>query len=175
MSTASNLSALFVIVLLAPLSFAGDGLPDGKKSLGGSGEMIQLHMPEESSALAGIEVHGSRYGSPAPPNEKFLIYVMDEQMSKIVAAKMAPYSLFERGDEQWVVIKFDEPIQFPENGWVVLDFRAGRTKGVYVSYDSNGEGKRSKVGLPGMEPRDTDFDGSWMIRPIVAGKNVPAR
>jgi hypothetical protein len=149
-------------------TIAGDGKPDGKKSLGGSGEMIQFEIPDGSRMLAGIEVHGSRYGTATPPDEKFLIYVLNESMTKVVATEMAPYSLFERGDERWVKIKFDEPVEFPDGGWIVLNFRAGRTKGVYVSYDADSEARRSKIGLPGMEARETGFDGDWMIRPIVA-------
>ena len=144
----------------------GGGTPNGKKSLGGSGEMIQLALPENSRMLAGIEVHGSRYGTPTPPDEKFLIYVLDEAMARIIAVEMAPYSLFERGEERWVVIKFDRPVEFPKSAWLVLDFRAGSTKGVYVSYDNDSGDRRSKVGLPGIAAKDVDFDGNWMIRPI---------
>lgn len=128
--------------------------------------MIQLELPDGSRLLAGIEVHGSRYGAPAPPDEKFLIYVLNEEMEKIIAVEMAPYSIFERGEERWVAIKFDKPIEFPKNAWLALDFRAGRTKGVYVSYDSDSDSKRSKIGLPGIAAKDVDFAGNWMIRPF---------
>jgi hypothetical protein len=62
----------------------------GKKSLGGSGEMIQLELPGDSRTLSGIEVHGSRYGTGAPPEEKFLVYVLNEEMTKVTAVDMAP-------------------------------------------------------------------------------------
>lgn len=140
----------------------------GKKSLGGSGEMIQLALPGDSRMLTGIEVHGSRYGTAALPAEKFLVYVLNEDMTKVTAVEMAPYSLFERGEERWVGIKFDKPIEFPKNGWVAVDFRAGRTKGIYVSYDKSGSNKRSKIGLPGIPAKEVDFEGNWMIRAIVA-------
>lgn len=144
-----------------------DDEPDGKKSLGGSGEMIQFELSPEKRTLAGVEVHGSRYGSPNPPNERFLIYILNADQSEVTATRMAPYSLFERGDEKWVSIMFDKPVDFPADGWVVFDFRAGRTKGVFVSYDAESSGERSRVGLPGIEAKKVDFVGGWMIRPIV--------
>jgi hypothetical protein len=67
-----------------------------------------------------------------------------------------------------VGIKFDKPIDFPKNGWVCIDFRAGRTKGVYVSYEKSSNNKRSKIGLPCIAAKEVDFGGNWMIRPIVA-------
>jgi hypothetical protein len=161
-------ATLLYVCAWPTLAGDGGGTPSGKKSLGGSGEMIQLELPDGSRMLAGIEIHGSRYGTPAPPDEKFLIYVLNEDLAKITAVEMAPYSLFERGEERWVAIKFDKPIEFPKNAWLVIDFRAGRTKGVYVSYDNTSDRKRSKVGLPGIPAKDVDFDGNWMIRPIVA-------
>jgi hypothetical protein len=81
---------------------------------------------------------------------------------------MAPYALFERGPEKWVEVKFARPIEVPKIFWVALDFRAGRTKGVYLSYDTSTGGKFSRVGLPGIEAKETDFGGDWMIQPLTA-------
>jgi hypothetical protein len=159
----------FLLVLTFCLSAniaIADETPDGKKSLGGSGEMIQFDLPASDRKLSGIEIHGSRYGTATPPDEMFLIYVMNEDRSRVVATLMAPYSLFERGDEKWVTIPFDDSVELPTNGWVVVDFRAGRTKGVYVSYDSDSDGSRSMAGLPGTKASKPDFKGDWMIRPI---------
>ena len=147
---------------------SADGVPDGKKSLRGSGEMIQLELSPKDALLAGIEVHGSRYGTADPPKQQFLIYILSGDQSEITATKMAQYSLFERGDAKWVSIKSDKPVQFPENGWVVLDFRATPTKGVFVSYDADSGGERSRAGLPGIEAQKLDFVGDWMIRPILS-------
>ncbi len=158
-----------VIVLVVACSghslVSADGQPDGKKSLGGSGEMIQLELAADNRMLAGIDVHGSRYGTADPPKEKFLIYILTSDQSEVIATKLAPYSLFERGEQKWVSIQFDKPVEFPDQGWLVLDFRAGRTKGVYVSYDADTSGERSRAGLPGIEARKLDFVGDWMIRP----------
>lgn len=156
---------LALLVVLPNLIFADDSKPVGKKSIGGSGQMIQFADAKDSSKLSGIEVHGSRYGTPEAPKEKFLIYVLDERMNKVTAVKMVPYSTFERGEEKWVSIKFDDPVVFPKDGWIVIDFRAAGTKGVYVSYDDS-TAKHSKVGLPGIPAKNPEFKGNWMIRPI---------
>lgn len=160
-------SILFIVAFSVHAVASADDTPDGKKSLGGSGEMIQLKLSPDNPMLAGIEVHGSRYGTANPPSEKFLIYILNSDQSEVTATRMAPYALFERGEEKWVSIKFDKPVEFPADGWVVLEFRAGRTKGVYVSYDADGSGERSRIGLPGIEAKKPDFKGDWMIRPIL--------
>ena len=104
----------------------GDGKPDGKKSLGGSGEMIELGMPAGASKVTGVKIHGSRYGQPQPPRESFLIYFMSKDRKRILHTEMAPYSLFKRGPESWVEVKFDGPVAgLPKSFWLVLDFRAG--------------------------------------------------
>jgi hypothetical protein len=56
----------------------------------------------------------------------------------------------------------------PKSFWLVLDFRAAQTKGVYVSYDTTTGGKFSRIGLPGMASSGVDFGGDWMIQAIFA-------
>ncbi|WP_417391694.1 hypothetical protein [Gimesia sp.] len=140
----------------------------GKKSIGGSGEMIQLNLSAEQRELSGIRIHGSRYGAAAPPQERFLIFLLNQDLTEVIATEMAPYALFERGAEQWVEIKFPKPVTVPADAWIAVDFRAGRTKGVYVSYDDSTETSRSRIGLPGIEPKPTGFSGNWMIEPVLA-------
>ena len=161
-------SAAAAAIAQSPSLKYGDGQPDGKKSLGGSGEIVGFTMPAEDSKVTGIRIHGSRYGTPEGPNESFLIYFLNQDMSEVVRTEMAPYSLFERGAEKWVDVKFPKPLEVPKDFWVSVDFRAGRTKGVYVSYDTSTDGKRSRVGLPGMEAKPTDFAGDWMIEVVLA-------
>src|SRR3954463_14941977 len=146
----------------------GDGQADGKRSLGGSGEMIEFALPEDGQKLAGVRIHGSPYGLPDPPDESFLVYFLNKDLSEVVSTQMAPYSLFERGPERWVEVTFPQPVAVPKQFWVVLGFRAQRTKGVYVSFDTSAKGEHSRVGLPGMRPRETDFDGDWMVEVEVA-------
>jgi len=143
----------------------GDGNPDGKNSLGGSGEMLRAGMPPGASKLTSLKIHGSRYGQPQPPEESFLIYFLSDDLKRILHTEMAPYSLFERGPEEWVKVNFDPPIAgLPKAFWIVLDFRATQTKGVYVSYDTSTQGEFSRVGLPGTASSQVKFGGDWMIR-----------
>jgi RNA polymerase sigma-70 factor (ECF subfamily) len=145
-----------------------DGTADGKKSLGGTGELISFTLPDEGVKVAGIRIHGSRYGTPQAPKENFMIYFLNADMSETVATRTAPYSLFKKGAEQWVDVKFPKPIELPKDFWVGLDFRAHQTKGVYVSIDSSTDGEHSRVGLPGIEARKPDFAGDWMIEVALA-------
>jgi RNA polymerase sigma-70 factor (ECF subfamily) len=146
----------------------GDGQADGKQSLGGSGEMIEFSLPSGTTKIAGLRIHGSRYGLPEAPDESFLIFFLDADAKHIVHTQMAPYSAFERGAERWVTISFDRPITLPNTFWVVLDFRATARKGVYVSYDTSTGGKHSRIGLPGIPVTQPRFRGDWMVEPVTA-------
>jgi RNA polymerase sigma factor (sigma-70 family) len=146
----------------------GDGAADGKKSIGGSGELIQFSGAGKSVKVAGVRIHGSRYGQAQPPRESFLIYFLTDDLKRILHTEMAPYSLMERGEERWVDVSFEHPVELPKTFWVALDFRATQTKGVYLSFDSSTGGKHSRVGLPGMRTTDVNFGGDWMVEAVLA-------
>ena len=161
-----------------------DGTADGKKSLGGSGEMIRFEMPAGVDAVRGLRIHGSRYGLPEAPKEDFEMIFMNEAFDEVLHTEKAPYELFRRGREVWVRVNFKEAVKVPDKFWVVLDFHAAQTKGVYVSYDTSSKGQYSRIGLPSDEkpPRETDFAGDWMVelfleRPATDGgtKAAPMR
>jgi RNA polymerase sigma factor (sigma-70 family) len=145
----------------------GDGQPDGKQSLGGSGEMISFSATKAPARVTGLRIHGSRYGDVQPPDESFLIYFLTEDRKRVLHTEMAPYSLFERGPEQWVEVAFERPVELPKTFWVAVDFRAHGTKGVYVSYDNSTNGRHSLVGLPGT-PTARSRRGDWMIEAVLA-------
>jgi RNA polymerase sigma-70 factor (ECF subfamily) len=152
------------------------GKTGGKRSFGGTGEMIRFTQPAETGTIKGIRIHGSRYGLPQPPAEDFLIYVLSKDRSQVLFTESAPYKLFQRGREKWVNVKFKKPHKVPKTFWIVLDFKAHQTKGVYVSYSGSysGEGgQRSKVGLPSQETNDFT-DGDWMIRVLLADEATSA-
>src|SRR5664279_5570593 len=69
--------------------------PGGKKSLGGSGEMIRFALPAEGAKIDGVKIHGSRYGAADAPDEKFVIYFLSPDLSEVLHTELAPYSLFE--------------------------------------------------------------------------------
>jgi len=147
-----------------------DGTPDGKKSLGGSGEMIEFSGPSETNKVVGLRMHGSRYGDAQAPRESFLIYFLSRDQKRILATEMAPYALFERGPERWVEVSFERPVELPKQFWVTLEFRAHQTKGVFVSYDNSSGGRHSRQGLPGLPSSALRFGGDWMIEAMVEGR-----
>ena len=154
----------------------GDGKADGKKSLGGSGHLIRFEAPEQASPEEGvriksIRIHGSRYGTKQAPREDFEISFLSDDMSEVLAVERAAYGLFRRGEEKWVTVRFKESVELPETKafWIGLDFAPGRTKGVYVSYDTETEGEHSRVGLAAdpEEVKEVDFKGDWMVQVIL--------
>ncbi len=142
----------------------GDGTPDGKKSIAGTGEMIRFTAPAEKNSLTGIAVHAARYGYPQPPNEDVQVFVLAEDGKTVLRTEKVPYARFERGESRWKDLKFGQPVEVPKSFWIVLDFNAAPTKGVYVSYDTSTGGEHSRTGLPGQEPKAIAFGGDWMIR-----------
>jgi RNA polymerase sigma-70 factor (ECF subfamily) len=145
-----------------------DGMADNKRSIAGRAEVISFTLPDDQAKVAGVRIHGSRYGTPQPPKESAMIYFLNEDMSETVATKTVPYSRFKRGEPEWVEIKFPKPIDVPQNFRVAFDFRAAQTKGVYVSVDSSSDGSHSAVGLPGSEPEQAKIGGDWMIEAVLA-------
>jgi hypothetical protein len=87
---------------------------------------------------------------------------------RILHTEMAAYSLFERGPERWVEITFERPVELPKTFWVVLDFRAHQSKGVYVSFDTSTGGRHSLTGLPGTPTARMRRGGDWMIEAVLA-------
>jgi Sigma-70, region 4 len=146
----------------------GDGQADGKKSIGGSGELIEFSGTAGPVKVAGVRIHGSRYGQAQPPQESFLIYFLNNDLTRILHTEMAPYSLLERGPEELVEVSFERPVELPKTFWVALDFRATQSKGVYVSYDTSTGGKHSRVGLPGARTSNVTFGGDWMVEATLA-------
>lgn len=151
----------------------GDGKPDGKKSLGGSSHTIEYQMPTSGKELVGIRIHGSRYGTKRPPEEDFTVTLLDKDFEEIATEKF-PYSHFTRGDQEWVKLLFDKPVRLTKGTlfYINVDFKPGRTKGVYVSYDSfdrDSAAANSYVGIPWENglPKSKIEAMDWMIQPIL--------
>jgi hypothetical protein len=143
-----------------------DDTAEGKHSFGGSGHAIRFERPNKARRLVAIEVFGSRYGLPQPPDEDFHVYVLDED-GQVLHELAFPYAMFERGDERWVTLGVDG-VKLPKRFSIALDFHAHQTKGVYVGKDENVGESHSSIGTPnkGFQPVDGEFD--WMIRVHVA-------
>ena len=145
----------------------GDGKADGKKSIAGTGEMIRFKRPHSSQRLLSLRIHGARYGTVKPPDEDVEISIVSEDGSDVVHTEFVPYAKFKRGTSRWMTIPFADEVEVPETFWVILDFNAAATKGVYVSYDSATGGEHSRTGLPGGESKPVSFQGDWMVQAIL--------
>ncbi len=153
-----------------PLLKYGDGQADGKKSIGGSGQMIRFERPDGVTKVRGLKIHASRYGLPRAPDEDFEITFLNDDLDEVLQTEAAPYRLFKRGREMWVRVNFDEPIELPPAFWIALNFNAQQTKGVYVSYDTSTKGEHSRIGLAGDDqpPKPTEFGGDWMVQVLLS-------
>jgi galactokinase len=148
----------------------GDGKPDGMKSIAGAGEMIRFTMPAgQTNALKAVRVHAARYGYPQPPKEDVEINILNADMTETLHTELVPYSLFKRQKEcRWTLVPFDDEVEVPETFWVVLNFNAEATKGVYVSYDTSTKGEFSRVGFNDQDAKETAFGGDWMVQAVLA-------
>ena len=165
----SGVRVLQVALPKGPVTLAyGDGMADGKKSIAGTGEMIHFSAPADKNSLTGIALHGARYGNPQPPKEDAKVYVLADDGTTVLHTEAIPYARFERGESKWNELKFQKPVQVPKAFWIVVDFDAAATKGVYVSYDTSTGGEHSRTGLPGKESKPAPFRGDWMIRAYLA-------
>jgi hypothetical protein len=147
----------------------GDGKPDGKKSIAGAGEMIRFELPSDTGQVRAIRVHAARYGYPQAPREDVEITLLGEDMTEVLHTELVPYALFKRTSQnRWTFVPFKEPVEIPKKFWVVLNFNAEQTKGVYVSYDSSTKGDYSRIGFSEEDSRETDFSGDWMVKVLLA-------
>lgn len=144
-----------------------DGKPDGKRSIASTGMMIQFEKPESQFQLKSLKLHCARYGAPVPPKEDVTFSILSEDGSEVLHAEMVPYAKFKRGESLWTTIALKDPIDVPDKFWVVAEFNAEQTKGVYLSYDTSTGGIHSKVGLPGQDSSEVTTGGDWMIQAIL--------
>lgn len=145
-----------------------DGKADGQKSIAGTGEMVRFELPNKSQKLISLRVHCSRYGTAQPPKENAEFTIVSDDGSEVIHSEPVPYSTFKRGDNRWTTIRLKEPVTVPPAFWIIMDFDAQQTKGVYVSYDTSTGGAHSKTGVPGGEMKDVSTGGDWMVQAILS-------
>jgi hypothetical protein len=145
-----------------------DGKPDGKRSIAGTGEIVRFELPDESQKLLSLRIHCARYGTPQAPEDNAQFTVVSDDGTEIVHQEEVPYSTFKRGESRWTTIRFKEPVAVPKAFWVILDFDAQQTKGVYVSFDTSTGGEHSRTGVPGGEMKDVTTGGDWMVQAILS-------
>ncbi len=145
-----------------------DGKAEGRKSIAGTGEMMEFTLPDKTQQLKGIQIHCARYGYPKAPKEDVEISIVSHDETDLLHTELVPYSKFKRGkNSRWTTLKFKKPIDVPEKFWVIVNFNAERTKGVYVSFDKSTGGKYSKTGVPGGDSQKVTFGGDWMIQAML--------
>lgn len=139
-----------------------DNTAEGKQSFGGSGHAVRFERSNDASRVVAIEVFGSRYGYPEPPDEEFHVYLLDEQR-QVIQDLVYPYAIFQRGGDRWYVLGVDS-VEVPKVFYVALYFNAHRTKGIYVGKDSDVAESHSLVGTleNGFESVKKKYD--WMVR-----------
>ncbi len=147
-----------------------DGRSKGKRSIGGSGQMIEFTMPDGYTTLVSVSVLCARYGSTEAPDADAALTILDEGHTTTLFTLTIPGRAFVRGAERWVTMKFPNPPRVTDKFWVCVDFHSEQTSGVYVCYDTNTGGRYSMVGSPTVEPKPVDFKGDWMIQAMVSRK-----
>jgi RNA polymerase sigma-70 factor (ECF subfamily) len=139
-----------------------DGTSEGKRSIAGSGHAILFQTPAGEWLLDGVDVFGSRYGTVRAPDEDFTVYVSDAEFEPIREFSR-PYSLFARGEEEWVHIDLD-PLSVPSRFYICLCFNPTATKGVYLAYDDSVRRSHSRSALPYSHVAPVGEEVDWMIR-----------
>ena len=150
-----------------------DGTAEGKRSIAGSGHAVLFTKPRGDWTLDRVEVFAARYGLPQPPEEDITIFLCDGTFKPIHTYKR-PYSLFERGDLEWVSIELD-PVPVPDRFYLCLAFNPSSTKGVYVAYDDSVSRSHSRMAFPGSHLRDVPDTFDWMIRAHLSPTSAEAQ
>lgn len=141
-----------------------DGSQESKRSITGAGHAVRFECPDDEKwFIRSVAIHGSRYGTPAPPDEDFQVIIASDDLSRRQEIKK-PYSLFKRGREEWVRFGV-EPIEVQGAFHVAAFFNPTRTKGVYVGIDSDASPTHSSTILSSApDKKESDIEGEWMIR-----------
>lgn len=77
-----------------------DGMADGKKSIAGTGEIIEFELPGDDYKLKALKLHCARYGTPNPPEEDAEFTIISGDESSIVQTEPVPYANFKRGESR---------------------------------------------------------------------------
>ena len=149
---------------LAEVLQYGDGVAEGKRSIGGGGHLIMLEAAKDGLWLNRIEMFGSRYGTAEAPDEDFHVYVVDGERHLLRQIAL-PYLLWQRGDSYWRALPLP-PLKVPQKFGIGLAFHAHQTKGVYVGTDTV-PASHSYSWLPGEEGKPLE-NADWMVRVTVA-------
>jgi hypothetical protein len=173
-----NMKFLFILLLLLGAVFSlsvsaeskqlshGDGKPDGKQPLAGTGAMVQFSASGSTAVVKAVHIHSVRKGGAKDrPRGTFKIYIFSKDLKKILHTEVVSFQKYrERSRYKWYVVPFKKPITVPKDFWIVVDFNTPARQGIFVSYDTSSGGKHSLIGIPGQRPMPVPFKGDWMIK-----------
>lgn len=144
----------------------GDGTPDGKQPLAGTGAMVHFSAPVPTAVVTAVHVHSTRRGgAKEKPRGTFKIYIFSKDLTKILHTEVVSFQKYrDRGRFKWYMFPFKKPVTVPKEFWVVVDFNTPARQGIFVSYDTSTGGKHSLVGIPGQRPVPVGFKGDWMVK-----------
>ena len=80
--------------------------------------------------------------------------------------ELAPYSLFERGAEKWVEVKFERPVGVPGKFWVALDSAPTRPR-AWTSATTPARAASTRASACPAPRRSARFGGDWMIEAVL--------
>jgi hypothetical protein len=134
---------------------------DGMLSTAGSGHAVVFRRPPDGWAVDAVEMFGSRYGEPEPPQEDFSIFICDQDFGVIKEIK-EPYGGLVYGDEpKWHHFGFS-PVRVPEGFYICIFFNPTYTKGFYMHYEKGHVKSHSFSALPWSFVQG--YENDWMIR-----------
>jgi hypothetical protein len=135
----------------------------GKRSIAGAGHAVTFDAPADDWYLTAVRVFGSRYGAADAPEDKFTLFLLDDQYRRVAEFPLA-YARFDRGEPVWVDLEVP-PTLVPSKFVVGVDFQPTAQKGVFIHHDAEPSG-HSATGIPGREFQKF-AKGDWMIRAVV--------
>jgi hypothetical protein len=157
---------LFLFLLLTGMGGRGDvlkyddGKKDDKQSYGSGGHAIRFERPSDEFVITEIHLYGEPYGNFDPFLEVAKLYICDQSLEPIITTDL-PLEAFRRGRARWAEVDV-KPVKPTETFYVLVDFLATATRGIYLGIDSGSLG-HSFHAVPG-KIKDELSRGDWMIR-----------
>ncbi|MFH2002559.1 MAG: hypothetical protein ABIK28_23000 [Planctomycetota bacterium] len=146
-----------------------DGKQDDKRSMAGMAQAVRFERPSGDYVIDEIQIYGEQYGDGDPLLDVAKIYICDSELVPLSSID-APFENFRRGKADWAKVKM-RPIQPPETFFVLVNFLASATRGVYMGIDDSAS-ENSFTALPRGTLKKFD-KGNWMIRVSGSDKIKP--
>ncbi|MHC5009589.1 MAG: S41 family peptidase, partial [Planctomycetota bacterium] len=141
-----------------------------KRSLGGSGHVLEFKKPAGKWWLHSVRVYGLRYGGGYDPAVTPFTVSFTRSSMKAFHVEEGTYAAFPSREFRWVEIPVRGAVRAPSQFRVAVDFDPSQTRGVYVGF-STAERTHAYTGRAGGRTRRF-ADGEWMIR-VVLTKTEP--